>query len=253
MNGGRSILLQELCLLIDALLCFGIPLLGLLILSKRFGRVRKPFILGMIAFTISQLVLRIPLINLVLPNFDWYLRLQATPYFYGIFLGLTAGIFEEVARLIFMILFLKDRKRLADGLAFGLGHGGIEAMLLVGINSIATMVMNPMGLINLSDTSYKLILLGGIERIFAIAFHVGTSLVVLYGIREHKAGRYTTLAVLLHGLLDSMVVILPLALGLSIVQLEVYIMVISFLVLAFGIRLFTHTARKIQIESIVKD
>lgn len=195
----------------------------------------KPFFIGMAAFVISQPLLRIPLINQILPNFGWYPALQLNPYLYGIFLGLSAGVFEETARLIFMKLFLKNRIGMEDGLAFGLGHGGVEAMLFVGINCIAEMFLYPFGLIDLSNTGCVTILTGGVERIFAMTFHIGATLIVLYGIREQKTIRYTLLAILMHGLVDSMIIILPAILGLGIMSLEIYIMIISFITLGFGI------------------
>lgn len=46
-------------------------------------------------------------------------------------LSLTAGPFEETGRLLIMSHLLR-RPRFADGVAFGLGHGGLEAAALVG-------------------------------------------------------------------------------------------------------------------------
>lgn len=250
MSGENNILLQELCLLFDALLCFGIPIIGILLLRRRADRVLKPFLLGMAAFVISQMLLRIPLLQLVLPNFKWFLSLQVQTYAYGLFLGLSAGVFEESARLIFLKYFLKGRTSLTDGLAFGFGHGGIEAMLLVGINSIAALILYPMGNLNLAGSGYLTLLLGGIERIFAISFHIGATLVVLYGIRVHKAFRYVILSILLHGLTDSLIVILPAAFAIGTIGLELYVMIISFMVLAFGIWLFKRHGKEAPAETM---
>ncbi|MDF2869701.1 MAG: hypothetical protein K0R05_1276 [Anaerocolumna sp.] len=244
MSGGNNILLQELCLGFDVFLCFGIPIIGFLLLRKKADRMMKPLLLGATAFVISQMLIRIPLLQYVFPNFQWFLILQTQPYAYGIFLGLTAGVFEETARLLFLKKFLHGRTRLLDGLSFGLGHGGIEAILLVGINSLAAMILYPLGYLDLSDSSYFSLLLGGLERIFAIAFHIGATLVVLHGIRVQKSGRYTLLAILLHGLSDSMLVILPAAFSIGIAGLEVYIMVVSFLVLFLGLLLFNRRTQK---------
>jgi uncharacterized membrane protein YhfC len=220
--------------MLNVLICFGIPIVGTIWIGRKYGRVLKPFLIGAAAFTLSQLVLRIPLITMVLPNFTWYQLMQLNPYLSGVFLGLTAGIFEETARLIFMKQFLKNRTRKEDGLAFGLGHGGIEAMLLVGINGIVTMFMYPAGYIDLADVGYLTILISGLERISALMFPVGASLIVLYGIRIHHFVRYTFLAILLHALLDSMLVILPASIGLGTMGLEIYILVLSGLVLLYG-------------------
>lgn len=246
MSGEKIILLQELCLLADVILCFGIPIIGVILLAKRSKRVLKPFLIGMAAFIVSQLLIRIPIISYVLPNFTWYLLLQQNIYLYGIFLGLTAGLFEEIARLIFMKRFLKNRTRLEDGLAFGLGHGGIEAMVFVGVNSLVTMFVSPMGYYDLSDIGYLALLTAGVERIFAITFHVGASLIILYGIRTKRAGRYTILAILLHAIVDSMAVILPTAFGLSSFGLEVFVMLVSCLLLAFACHLFIRLKSAVQ-------
>ncbi len=248
MNGGTNILLQELCLLIDVFICFGVPIIGIIILSRKYGKVRKAFFIGMCAFVVSQILLRIPILKLVLPNFIWYIKLQLNPYLYGIFLGLSAGVFEESARLVFMKGFLKGRTREADGLAFGLGHGGIEAMLITGIGYISSLILYPLGKVDLSGVGNLDLLIGGMERVFAMCFHVGASLIILYGIREHKALRYTILAILLHGLLDSMLVILPAAIGLGIMGIEIYIIIISILVLAFALRLFSKSSISIPSE-----
>lgn len=246
MSGERIISLQELCLLVDIIICFGVPITGVVLLAKKSKRVMKPFLVGMLAFIISQLLLRIPILSYVLPNFSWYLFLQQNLYLYGAFLGLTAGLFEEIARLAFMKSFLKNRTRLEDGLAFGLGHGGIEAMVLVGVNGIASMFLYPMGYLNLSGTGYIALLMGGVERLFAITFHVGASLIIMYGIRMNKAGRYTALAVLLHTIVDSMVVILPGAIGLGTIGLEAFFLLASGLVLAFALRLFIRPKHAVQ-------
>lgn len=238
MNGVNNILLQELCLLFDALICFGIPIIGLLLLRKRTEFVIRPFLFGMAAFFVSQILIRIPLLQFVLPNFKWFLTLQVNTYAYGLFLGISAGIFEETTRFICLRYFLTNRTSLGDGLAFGLGHGGIEAMLLVGINSLAAMILYPLGNLDLSGSGYLSILTGGIERVFAISFHIGATLVILYGIKVNKPFRFLTLAILLHGLIDSTSVILPAAYHVGTLGLETVIMISSFLVLSLGLWLF---------------
>ena len=76
MNGVNNILLQELCLLFNTLICFGIPIIGLLLLRKRAEFVIRPFLFGMAAFFVSQILIRIPLLQFVLPNFKWFLTLH---------------------------------------------------------------------------------------------------------------------------------------------------------------------------------
>jgi uncharacterized membrane protein YhfC len=53
----------------------------------------------------------------------------------------------------------------------------------------------------INGTTFPLYVLGGLERVFAIAFHVAMSLLVLLGVRT-GAFRYVMYAILLHALLD---------------------------------------------------
>ena len=89
------------------------------------------FVLGILSFVLSQPVLRIPLINWLGNHWEWLMTL---PYvsragYYGM-LAVTAGLFEETARWIGFSLIRRKKGDLVwrDGLAFGLGHGGAEAV-----------------------------------------------------------------------------------------------------------------------------
>lgn len=58
--------------------------------------------------------------------------------FNAVLLGLLAGLFEETARAI-AFYFLKDQARSwKPAVALGIGHGGIESILLVGLPVLAT-------------------------------------------------------------------------------------------------------------------
>ncbi|MCK8058155.1 MULTISPECIES: YhfC family intramembrane metalloprotease [unclassified Fusibacter] len=233
------ILLRESCLLANVIISFGVPLGALFILKRRFGGKMLFFSVGMLTFIVSQILIRIPIISYVLPQFTWYAVMQTNPWLYGIFLGLTASVFEEVGRLIALKSVSNRNNGLIEGISFGFGHGGIEAMLLVGLNSLVLMVLYPIGTIDLSSQSATMILLGGLERVLAMIFHIGASLIVLYGIRVQKQVRFTTYAVLLHLLLDSMIVILPAVFGAGILQLEAYLAVMAIFTLIFGIKLYS--------------
>ena len=45
---------------------------------------------------------------------------------YALFLGFTAGLFEEVGRYLAFTTILKKRLDWKNAVAFGIGHGGIE-------------------------------------------------------------------------------------------------------------------------------
>ena len=132
-------------LIIGMVICYGLPVAGLVILVRKKKGTGKAFCWGALAFVVSQLLIRIPILQLALPQFTWFSMLPLYPWVYGLFLGVTAGLAEESARWIAVKCFLKEKRSFEHGLAFGLGHGGIEAMLLVGPNMIAGVVMTLAG------------------------------------------------------------------------------------------------------------
>lgn len=219
----------------DILICFGVPLAGLLLCRKHKCGSLRAGAAGILCFIISQIVVRIPLLTLILPQFAWFHLMQLNPWIYGIFLGLTAGLAEEGARWIFMKCFLsgKGRKRIGkspdvtgleflDGLAFGLGHGGIEAVLFVGVNAAVTLALILAGAYPAELVSASDVWLGGMERIFAMSFHIGASLLIMYGVRVKKAFRYFLLALTLHTALDAAIVILPGVFSVGTIGMEIW-------------------------------
>ena len=73
-------------------ICYGLPAAGLILLARKRKTAGKAFAWGAAAFVVSQLLIRIPLLQLVLPNFSWFAVMQLYPWRYGLFLGLTAGL-----------------------------------------------------------------------------------------------------------------------------------------------------------------
>ncbi len=184
--------------------------------ARRWPHVWRPFAVGALAFVLAQVVTRMPLMALVVPNLPepWPSVLMSGPG-----ASFSAGLFEETARLLLILWLLKHLRRWIDGVSFGLGHGGIEAVLLLGIATVNNVVLSV--LINsggwdavaqnlpgetaeqlrsaLVDTSPWMFLLGGVERLAAISLHIACSLLVLAGIVHGRKLLGWVAAVLLHG------------------------------------------------------
>ena len=79
------------------------------------------------------------------------------------------------------------------------------------------------------------VLVAGAERLSAMAFHVGASLLVMYGVRTGRSTLYWALAVILHGVLDAAVVILPAVFGVGVLGIELWAAALGGLTLAAGI------------------
>lgn len=182
-------------------LMLGVPVAaGGFYLWKRDGSIRI-FLAGVLSFSVSQLLLRLPLLQYAGMNWDWFMLLPYTNrvLYYGI-LGLTAGLFEETARLLAFELVKRKKRRLGwrDGLALGLGHGGVEAVWIAVTGLVATGSAGSVGGSGL--------FLGGMERLFAMTLHLGFSFLILKGTTGKKF-RWWILAVFLHGLVDFQLVI----------------------------------------------
>lgn len=87
--------------ILSIFISIGIPLCFLIYILLKKERYIKSYFMGVLVFVVSQIILRLPIIQVVLPKFDWYGNMQIFyPVVYIIFLSFTAGIFEEIGRFI---------------------------------------------------------------------------------------------------------------------------------------------------------
>jgi len=191
-----------------------------------------PFLLGVLAFVISQMALRLPLLKFLTKQSTSFNMLSMTqPIVYFLIIGFSAGIFEEVARYIGIRFFMRQRDFQAGAL-FGAGHGGVEVIILFGIN-VVIMLTSSMALVQV-DT----LLIGSVERVFAMLLHIGLSIIVLYGVVTKKI-RYLIMAIILHGVIDSLIGLVPMFVRSewTIFVIEGALIIMSVSVIIFSIRL----------------
>jgi len=186
---------------ISAFIGVFIPIIISVFLSMKYKASWKAVTVGAAIFVIFQLATRIPLLQYLQKTYWYSYNLVVNPWLIYILAGLSAGIFEEVGRFIGIKYFLKDKQQWKNGIAYGIGHGGIEAIIFCGVPLIITIV-NSLATGTLPNEPAYLFLVSGIERISAMTFHVGASLMVLYAVRERKY-RYVLYAILAHSILDS--------------------------------------------------
>lgn len=210
---------------VSILLAILFPIMFAVLLRRRF---RAPWILfgiGSLTFIGSQVV-HLPLNNLltdigILPEAA---LLKENLLQTAIVLGLTAGLCEEVARAV-GFYFLKRFRKFEHGFMTGLGHGGIEAMILVGVLSAGTIAqlfaLRSMDLTTLGLTAEQLEFVSGqmmmfsqsplagfnmlIERLIAITLHVSFSMMVFYAFQQKKP-IFVLIAILYHALVDAVAV-----------------------------------------------
>lgn len=251
MVSGLSIGFMIISLLISIIL----PIFMTIYFYRRYKIFIGAVFIGALMFLLFQLVTRIPLLTL-LPRYDWYKNLMSNTLTAGIFLGLTAGIFETTGRFIGLKFMLRKRQEWENGIAYGIGHGGFEAIVLIGLASLSnianSLLINSGVFDSIAGTQVPLetaqmikdslintppffFLAGGIERALVLPIHMALSLMVLYGIRK---GRYVHLlyAALLHALLDAPIAVMSMK-GLNIWLIEVYVAVFTVAALVYIVKL----------------
>ncbi|MGC9468382.1 MAG: YhfC family intramembrane metalloprotease [Anaerolineae bacterium] len=113
-------------MILEIILMIGIPIALAFVLKRRWSLPWRLAMAGAATFIASQ-ILHIPANSLL----GSVLQMQTQPLIVqAIILGLSAGIFEEVARYVVYRVWQKDARSWRQSVFFGLGHGGIEAILL---------------------------------------------------------------------------------------------------------------------------
>jgi len=205
-----------------------LPVLVLVIFAAKHKKqgIVSAWLLGAAGFFVTQILIRLPILT-ALQNQSWFLTFARNHLFaYAFALAFTAGLFELAGRFAVAQL-MKKRLTCRRSLAAGLGHGGIEAMILIGItyiNNLAYIAMINSGTFDtvvaqtaalgmdvsqlelikqqLLSTSPALFLLAGFERLLAMTGHVAMSLLVCYGVAHRKVSICTLLCLGIHTLMD---------------------------------------------------
>jgi len=224
---------------------FGLPLFLAIYYYRKEKIVIVAVLVGALVFIVSQLLIRIPLLNFI-STMPWYQQMAANLFLIALFLAITAGLFEETGRYLGFKYLLKKHLSWKNGVAFGIGHGGIEAIALTGFTYINNLVYSFM--INsgtydqmlapligaemaeniknqLIDLPSYIFLVAGLERAFTIFIHIALSLVVLLAVTRRKPV-YLLYAVLLHAAVNIPVVIIP-GLGFNIIYAEIYLLILA--------------------------
>ena len=188
--------------------------LGVMLLLRRRGGRWRDFFLGAGTFFLFAMVLE-QLLHQVVLRSPIGPVLQGNVWLTALYGGLAAGLFEETGRFCAFKLVLRGQRERITALSYGIGHGGGEAFLLLGmtyINNLILMftlsnggVLPPAldsavrGLAAVPVTAYLWALF---ERIPAVAFHMSASVLVFAAAKQPGKLWLLPAAILLHALLD---------------------------------------------------
>ena len=213
----------------SAVTAIGLPLVLMILVKVKLRTRIADAGIGAVIFVLFALILEQILHGIVLGMSGSVLTENI--WLYALYGGLAAGLFEETGRFVAMKFWMKKSLSGESSIMYGVGHGGIEAVLIVGFTCISNLITAMMinagqiesafstiedgpgreaaiqGLSVLWTTPGDLFFMAGIERISAIALHICLSYLVYRAVKYNMRG-YWFAAVGIHFLVDAVTVLL---------------------------------------------
>lgn len=238
--------LSIICMVITLLLSLVLPIAIFVWygLKQKKKEVWIAGVFGTGGFALMQLGIRLPIVNTIsaIPAFlSWA---ENNYIWYCFVLAFTAGLFEVVARyggakILYHSKSMTKELTFESGVMAGIGHGGIEAVALIGatyINNLLFSVMINSGIWDkfmatiqeaavqtgdstiyeayasvgplLTDTPWYMYMAAGYERVLTMAAHTAMTLIVFYFVAKKKDVKGVVIALIIHTLLDFFVVLI---------------------------------------------
>lgn len=184
---------------------------------------------GAAGFLLMQVIIRMPMISTIqlAIGYEPFMAFVENNYIlYCFIMAFTAGLFEVIGRYA-VAKMLKKNLTYTTGVAAGIGHGGIEAVMIVGMTYISNLLyifmintntFDPMveqtaamgvdasSLVALKDslinTGAGLFYLAGYERVLTVCAHIAMSLLVCYFVWKKKDLLGILICLAIHTALD---------------------------------------------------
>ncbi len=248
----------------SALLSIGVPILLLILWRKKTRAKWSAALWGAVIFVVFVFVLESLCHRLVLTgNGKLPVFMNAHPWAYAAYGALAAGVFEETGRFVAFKWLLRKQNRKETSVMYGIGHGGIEAILLAGVAAISSLVfvlsLNAIGaeamlaaageqaaavqasIDSLVNTNAAMFFVSGLERMMAIALHISLSVFVFMAVKRGRFILYP-IAILLHAGVDFFAVLYQKNIITSIAAIELLIAAVTALIAACAIMLYKKDA-----------
>lgn len=139
--------------------------------------------------------------------------LSKHPFIYTLLGAFMAGIFEETGRLFGYKVLLKKFKDKCTAIGYGIGHGGMECVLVLGVSYILYIVVifggslgepeADLAVLNaINSIDINIIPLAIIERVAAMMVHISLSILVFKACSNKKFFYLFPISILTHTLID---------------------------------------------------
>ena len=181
------------------------------------------FVVGLLSFLVSQILIRVPLLGILTKNPKFIIFQINNALLVGCLIAISAGVFEEVFRFLFRRFLVREGVKISEPIIFGLGHSLMEIIY------IFTPVILSSGLSVISP-------LGIIERVIVTLIHIELSIIIWNGFLVNKKYLYLLLAVLLHSICD-MLIPLAMSVGIGSYALEMLFFAVTVIIGAITLRI----------------
>ena len=236
---------------VAALLGIAVPVALALWLVRKYHVRWQTILIGAGTFIVFAILLE-PIVHQLVLKGPYGSTIMGNVWYYALYGGLAAGIFEETGRFLSMkFLMKKEPSRALPGVAYGAGHGGVEMLILFGISMISNLVVAAMinagqadvltakvpeeqlaqvqaQFAQLASLTSGALLFGFWERLSALVLHLGLSMLVWTAVR--RGGKWLWLfpaAILLHAVVDAIAVVLSKTVGMAAVEVIICALAIA--------------------------
>lgn len=236
-NFGHVSTLSFVLMGIGAFIAIVVPIVIAIVWCRKKKEPITTVLIGAAAFMLFAVMIEKIIQNVLiipgqmgLPETPVSMFINARPFLLAFMFGFFPGVFEETGRLIAFKTILRKRTWRETSITYGIGHGGFEVVFLVGISLISYIVLG--FLINSGEaakefeaalskmdqpwmieqvtgqmktiTGFDLTSLCTllVERVFAVMFHVGASILVFYACRDKKMFWLYPFAIVIHTVID---------------------------------------------------
>ena len=213
---------------IGAVIFLVVPIIISIIWKKKKKEPFTTILIGAATFLLFVTVEKVIQSFFIMDSTPMGAFINARPVLWAFTVGFFPGLFEETGRLVAFKTVLKKRQQRETSISYGLGHGGVAEVsvimtytmisyfayaALINSGEIATVLeqvreLAPNQLSQIEDLIKQLTEFSAmslvtmiIERVFAVMFHVGASIMVFYACKDKKFWLYP-LAILIHTLID---------------------------------------------------
>lgn len=251
---GTVSIASMLGMMITLIIAVGLPVILLTLVYKKTKAKISSFFIGCGIFVLFALILEQIMHSIVIGITGTFLMDHII--LYGLYGGVAAALFEETGRWIAMKFLMKKNLNKQNALMYGVGHGGIEAIIIVGltyVSNLLTAIMINSGSLQTSlavldegiqQATYEQLkplwelpawqfYIAGVERLIAFILHIALSVLVYKAVKSGRK-RFWLVAFLVHFAVDFLTVVIS-GYGAPIWLIEIVLLVIV-LFLAFYVR-----------------